>query len=71
MSRHDTIRKVLLGTLLLLPLLALPVLAAEAPAASSGTCKTNEQCGKDEFCAKFFDSCEDSGKCEAKPQDCT
>lgn len=29
MSRHDTIRKVLLGTLLLLPLLAFPVLAAE------------------------------------------
>jgi len=55
---------------LLLPAL-LAILAAEAPAAPSGTCKTNEQCGKDEFCAKFFGSCEDGGKCEAKPTDCT
>ena len=71
MSRYDTIRGVLLSALVLLPLLAFPVLAAEPPAAPSGICKTNEQCGKDEFCAKFFGSCEDSGKCEAKPQDCT
>ena len=71
MRRHKAIRTALLGMLFLL-LPALPaILAAEAPAAPSGTCKTNEQCGKDEFCAKFFGSCEDGGKCEAKPTDCT
>jgi hypothetical protein len=71
MRQQKASRTVLLGTLFLL-LPGLPaILAAEAPAAPSGTCKTNGQCGKDEFCAKFFGSCEDSGKCEAKPQDCT
>lgn len=71
MRRHKAIRTALLGALFLL-LPALPaIFAAESPAAPSGTCKTNEQCGKNEFCAKFFGSCEDSGKCEAKPQDCT
>jgi hypothetical protein len=47
-------------------LLLLPALAS-----SAGTCTTNEQCGKDEFCSKLFDSCGESGKCEPKPQDCT
>jgi hypothetical protein len=68
MRQQNAIRLVLMGMLLLL---SLPALAAEAPAPPSGACKTNEQCGKDEFCAKFFGSCEDSGKCEARPQDCT
>lgn len=52
---------------LFLASLALP--AAEAPAA--GACTTNEQCGKDEFCAKLFDSCEQSGRCEPRPKDCS
>jgi hypothetical protein len=50
-------------------LTSLSLTAAEAPAA--GTCTTNEQCGGTDFCSKLFDSCEQSGKCEQRPQDCS
>ncbi len=64
--------------LLVLGLAALPGIARAAASASfpaaatstPGTCKANDQCGKDEFCAKLFGRCGDSGKCEAKPADC-
>jgi hypothetical protein len=55
-------------SLLLLPLAA-PAPAASAPAA--GTCSATDQCAKDEFCAKLFGRCGESGKCEARPTDCT
>lgn len=35
-----------------------------------GGCKTNEQCAKEEFCAKLFGRCSETGKCEARPADC-
>lgn len=73
--RWQTARTLVLRCSLLLLLLAVPALnltsRAAAPAAPAGTCTTNEQCAKDEFCAKFAASCEDHGKCEARPQDCT
>ncbi|MBW8879617.1 MAG: hypothetical protein JF614_32185 [Acidobacteria bacterium] len=50
---------------------AAPFFVAEAQAGQSGTCMTNQQCAKDEFCAKLYGSCGESGKCEARPQDCT
>jgi hypothetical protein len=62
----------------LLVALAVPVFsfvalsrAAEAPAPPAGTCMTNEQCGKGEFCSKLFGSCAERGKCEERPADCT
>jgi hypothetical protein len=42
--------------------------ASAAP--SAGACSTNEQCGEGEFCAKFFGSCGESGKCEPRPEGC-
>jgi hypothetical protein len=60
-------RAILLSTLFLL--LAVPLAAAADPAA--GTCTTNEQCTKDEFCSRLFGSCTAAGKCEARPEDCT
>jgi hypothetical protein len=45
--------------------------AAENPASPPGTCMTNEQCVKGEFCSKLFGSCAESGKCEERPADCT
>ena len=73
MRRHTAFCLSLMATLLVLTLAARATVspATEAPAPQSATCKTNEQCGKDEFCAKFFGSCEDSGKCEVRPQDCS
>jgi hypothetical protein len=44
---------------------------AEAPASPVGTCTTNQQCAEGEFCAKLFGSCGESGKCEARPKDCS
>ena len=62
----------------LLVALAVPMLsfvalsrAAETPAPSAGTCMTNEQCAKGEFCSKLFGSCAESGKCEERPTDCS
>jgi hypothetical protein len=67
--------------LLLVPGLASPALAgaetavcheeaAEAPAPPAGTCSSNEQCAKDEYCATWFGHCGESGKCSARPTDC-
>jgi hypothetical protein len=72
MRLHD-IRGLLLTTsLLLLPLPARAFdLRADAPAAPAGTCATNDQCGKDEFCSRLFGRCGESGKCEERPKDCT
>ena len=50
---------------------AAPTPAAEAPAQQAGTCTTNQQCAPTEFCARFYDSCGDRGKCEERPTDCT
>jgi Kazal-type serine protease inhibitor domain len=50
---------------------AAPSPAAEAPAQKAGTCATNQQCAPNEFCARFYDSCGDRGKCEERPTDCT
>jgi hypothetical protein len=63
---------ILAGSLLFLPLAA-PAQAAEpAPGAPpAGTCSGSDQCAKDEFCAKLFGRCGESGKCEARPTDCT
>ena len=71
MRWHDSSSLLLIGAIFLLPLPPVPTfgfLAAEAPA---GTCASNAQCGKDEFCAKLFGRCTESGKCEAKPEDCS
>jgi Kazal-type serine protease inhibitor domain len=65
-------RRTVARLLLSLPLLlvsALPTLGDPAPAA--GICTTNAQCGAQEFCAKIYDSCGESGKCEERPADCT
>lgn len=43
---------------------------ASAAAPPAGACSTNEQCGEGEFCAKFFGSCGESGKCEPRPEGC-
>jgi Kazal-type serine protease inhibitor domain len=64
--RRTTARLLLSLSLLLLP--ALPMLGD--PARPAGTCATNEQCGGKEFCAKIYDSCGQSGKCEERPTDC-
>ncbi|HEX4964444.1 MAG TPA: hypothetical protein VF173_26750 [Thermoanaerobaculia bacterium] len=45
--------------------------AAADPAGPGGTCTTNQQCAKDELCAKLYASCDESGKCETRPTDCT
>lgn len=50
---------------------AAPSHTAEAPAQQAGTCTTNQQCAPTDFCAKFYDSCGDRGKCEERPADCT
>jgi hypothetical protein len=65
-------RRTVARLFLSLPLLlvsALPTLGDPAP--SAGICTTNEQCGAQEFCAKIYDSCGESGKCEERPADCT
>jgi hypothetical protein len=54
--------------LFLLFLLSAAALVAEP---SGAACTANAQCAKDEFCAKFFGSCEGNGKCEPRPTDCT
>ncbi len=54
-------------SLLLLP--SLPMLAD--PAQPAGACTTNAQCGEKEFCAKLFNSCDQTGICEERPTDCT
>ncbi|HEX3532262.1 MAG TPA: Kazal domain-containing protein [Thermoanaerobaculia bacterium] len=58
------------GSMASLPTAA-PFFAAAEPAGQGGTCTTNQQCAKDEFCAKLYGSCGETGKCEARPQDCT
>lgn len=63
---------------LMLPLLLLAGACGSAPAATqqaaaappAGACSTNDQCGAGEFCAKFFGSCGESGKCEPRPEGC-
>jgi len=62
-----TVARLLLSLSLLL-LSALPMLGD--PAQPAGTCTTNEQCGEKEFCAKLYDSCGQTGKCEERPADC-
>jgi hypothetical protein len=69
MRRLKTSGILLTGSLLLSPWAA--AFAAETPAAPAGTCSTTSQCAKDEFCAKLFGRCQESGKCEARPTDCT
>ena len=79
MNQRPHRRRNALSIVLALALAALPLAAKEpraskpspptAPAAA-GSCKGNEGCGKDEFCAKLFGRCADAGKCEAKPADC-
>ena len=64
--RHTIVRLLLSLPLLLLP--ALPILGESAQPA--GTCMTNEQCGEKEFCARIYDSCGQSGRCEERPADC-
>ncbi len=65
-------RRTVSRLLLSLPLLLLPALPILGdPAQPAGTCTTNEQCGEKEFCAKIYDSCGQSGKCEERPVDCT
>ena len=59
-----------IGALLLVPLAAFADPPA-APAPPAGICKASDQCAKDEFCAKLFGRCEESGKCESRPTDCT
>lgn len=44
--------------------------AAKPAGKSAGTCTSNEQCGKDAFCARLYGSCGDPGKCEERPTDC-
>jgi hypothetical protein len=65
----------LTGSLLLLfsaaAFAAEPPAAPSPPAAPAGTCSTSQQCAKDEFCSKLFGRCEESGKCETRPTDCT
>jgi len=66
---------VLTLTVAALPLAArtdAPFLSTASPAAASteNSCKSNEQCAKEEFCAKLFGKCGDAGKCEARPADC-
>ena len=63
--------------ILAFPILLLAAASQSAPAGktqaadrSAGTCSTNEQCGQGEFCAKLFGSCDESGKCEPKPETC-
>jgi hypothetical protein len=72
MRLRDFDHLLLTFSLLLLPLpAAARDLTADPPAAPAGTCAGNEQCGKDEFCAKLFGRCAESGKCEERPKDCT
>ena len=52
-------------------LAAIALAVALLPARAAGTCKTNDQCAADEFCAKLFGACDESGKCETRPADCT
>ena len=81
MARRNLMHAARLGTVLSLfltvPALASPPpasplpswLAAEAPA-KPGSCTQNDQCAKGELCAKLFGSCEESGKCSPRPDDC-
>jgi hypothetical protein len=72
MRNRNASRLLLAGALLLLPLAPSSIaFGAEAPAPPAGTCTANPQCSKDEFCSKLFGRCEESGKCEARPTDCT
>jgi Kazal-type serine protease inhibitor domain len=65
-------RRTVARLLLSLPLLLLPALPMLGePAQPAGTCMTNEQCSEKEFCAKLYDRCGQSGKCEERPADCT
>ena len=64
-----TLARLLLPFSLLLVSALLPAPGGAAPPA--GTCRTNEQCGEKEFCAKLYDGCGESGRCEERPADCT
>jgi hypothetical protein len=57
----------LLGLLLLSSFLSRDLTAQPA----AGTCKSNADCSEKELCAKLFDSCDQTGRCEPRPEDCT
>lgn len=46
-----------------------PAALSATPSVRSATCTANEQCGKDDFCAKLFGACDKGGRCEPRPQD--
>ena len=62
-------RRTVTKLMLSLPLLLLPALPmlGEPAQPPAGTCATNEQCSEKEFCARLYDSCGESGKCEERP----
>lgn len=62
MTRRNALRSLLA---------AIVLAAAFLPAHAAGTCKTNDQCAADEFCAKLFGACTEEGRCETRPTDCT